>query len=63
MKFYTPKNLVKCYEFFSANREVLYNFTQTNTPGVPDGMTIDNEGMIWVTAFNGHQVGRIRRAK
>lgn len=66
-KFYYIDSLAYTVESFSydiktdelSDRTLLYNFTEAKVPGVPDGMTIDNEGMIWVTAFNGHQVLRI----
>ncbi|XP_065221321.1 regucalcin-like [Planococcus citri] len=66
-KFYYIDSLAYTVESFSydketdalSNRALIFNFTEARVPGVPDGMTIDNEGMIWVTAFNGHQVLRI----
>lgn len=33
-------------------------FTVSDQPGVPDGMTIDDEGMLWVAFFNGGKVVR-----
>ncbi|MCM2675351.1 SMP-30/gluconolactonase/LRE family protein [Alkalicoccobacillus plakortidis] len=36
------------------NRDVVYTFEETD--GFPDGMTIDQEGMLWVAMYNGWQV-------
>ncbi len=35
---------------------MLCNFKEAGIPGVTDGMAIDDEDKLWVTAFDGHQV-------
>lgn len=40
----------------AANRSVFYDFTTDNIPGVPDGMTIDADGNLWIANYNGAQV-------
>lgn len=44
----------------SGNEKVLINFKDANIPGVPDGMAIDVEDKLWITAFRGHQVNIFR---
>lgn len=39
-----------------ANRRTVIDFT--NERGVPDGMTIDEEGMLWIAHWDGYQVSR-----
>lgn len=38
---------------FSANKKTIFSFKKNNIQGQPDGMTIDHEGMVWVTSFGG----------
>ncbi|TSB48117.1 SMP-30/gluconolactonase/LRE family protein [Alkalicoccobacillus porphyridii] len=39
------------------NKDVVYTFPETD--GHPDGMTIDEDGMLWVAMYNGWQVIQI----
>lgn len=39
-------------------RNKIVAFSVADQPGVPDGMTIDDEGMLWVAFFNGGKVVR-----
>lgn len=41
-----------------ANRRTAVDFTQTQQPGIPDGMAVDEEGMIWVTHWGGARLTR-----
>lgn len=41
-----------------SNRQTAVDFDKTNQPGVPDGMTVDAEGMIWVAHWGGARVTR-----
>lgn len=41
---------------FSANRKTAFEFDKYNIPGVPDGMTIDTDGNLWVAVFDGGRV-------
>ena len=40
------------------NRETTIDFKEDKTHGLPDGMTIDSEGKIWVAEFHGGCVCR-----
>ncbi|XP_060876107.1 regucalcin-like isoform X1 [Metopolophium dirhodum] len=40
----------------NANRKTFYDFKTDNIPGVPDGMTIDSNGDLWIANYNGAQV-------
>lgn len=40
-----------------SNQRVVYSFKEGD--GVPDGMTIDAEGMLWVAHWGGYKVSRI----
>lgn len=35
---------------------MIFDFEKYDIPGVPDGMTIDTEGNLWVAVFNGGRV-------
>jgi gluconolactonase len=35
------------------NRKVVFNLDLHNIPGVPDGMTMDTDGNLWVAVFDG----------
>ncbi|XP_004931346.1 regucalcin [Bombyx mori] len=41
------------------NRRTLFSFKANNVTGMPDGMTIDDEGNLWVACFNGGKVIKI----
>lgn len=57
----TPQGQVFAYDFepdtgnLSNSRTVI---TFPNGAGLPDGMTIDTEGMLWIGHFGGWQIGR-----
>jgi sugar lactone lactonase YvrE len=40
------------------NRRTVVDFSQAQQPGNPDGMTVDEEGMIWVAHWGGARVTR-----
>lgn len=40
----------------TANRRTFYDFKTDNIPGVPDGMTIDELGNLWIANYGGAQV-------
>ncbi|PSN54701.1 hypothetical protein C0J52_04891, partial [Blattella germanica] len=41
---------------WAANRRKVFNLTENNVPGLPDGMTMDNNGNLWVACFFGGRV-------
>ncbi|XP_022815254.1 regucalcin-like [Spodoptera litura] len=41
------------------NRRTLFSYQANNVSGVPDGMTIDTDGNLWVACFNGWKVIKI----
>ena len=58
--------------FISENERVLIDFKKENIEGGPDGMTIDNNGDLWIACYKGFQVrvcyrtllrGRLRRTE
>ncbi|WP_227990552.1 SMP-30/gluconolactonase/LRE family protein [Flavisolibacter ginsenosidimutans] len=57
----SPISEVRSYDYdigtgnFS-NKKVIINIPKED--GVPDGMTIDNEGMLWIAHWNGWQISR-----
>jgi len=42
-----------------SNKKTVFCFKKNKVEGLPDGMTIDTEGMLWVACFGGEQVLRI----
>ncbi|XP_071454559.1 regucalcin-like [Hetaerina americana] len=55
---------VDCFDFNggslnTASRRTIFDFEKNGIKGVPDGMTMDKEGKLWVACFNGYQVIRI----
>lgn len=42
--------------FFLANCKVAFDLDKHNIPGVPDGMTMDSDGNLWVAVFNGARI-------
>ncbi|CAG0905916.1 unnamed protein product [Cyprideis torosa] len=42
-----------------SNRRTLFNATEAGVAGAVDGMTIDNEGFLWVAMYGGFAVVRI----
>lgn len=63
-KFYyidSGVKLVFCYDFEPengaiSNRKILIDFKEEGAN--PDGMTVDEEGMLWIAHWGGHQVSR-----
>ena len=45
------------------NRRTAVDFSQAQQPGNPDGMTVDEEGMIWVAHWGGARVTRWNPSK
>ncbi|VVC39655.1 Six-bladed beta-propeller, TolB-like,SMP-30/Gluconolactonase/LRE-like region,Senescence marker [Cinara cedri] len=61
--YYTdsPTRQISVFDYNStvasiSNRRVFYDFKTDNIPGVPDGMTIDTDGNLWIANYNGGQV-------
>jgi sugar lactone lactonase YvrE len=57
----TPEKHILKFDFYPeegkvTNREVILKFQDED--GSPDGMCVDAEGMIWVSFYGGHKVGR-----
>lgn len=57
----TPTRQVCAYDYDKtegtiSNKRVVITIKEED--GFPDGMTIDNEGMLWIALFNGGGVGR-----
>lgn len=40
----------------AANEKVVFDLKENNVDGLPDGMTIDTDGNLWVACFYGSQV-------
>lgn len=56
-------NYVLCFTSilfpFPANKRIVFDLNKNNIPtGVPDGMTIDTDGNLWIAVFNGSVVSR-----
>lgn len=41
------------------NKKVIFDFERNNIPGIPDGMTIDSDGNLWVAVFSGARLLKI----
>ncbi|CAL1679218.1 unnamed protein product [Lasius platythorax] len=39
-----------------SNKRIVFDLSKTNVKGVPDGMTIDTNGNLWVAVYGGHHV-------
>jgi len=39
-----------------ANKRIVFDFNTTHFSGVPDGMTIDADGNLWIALYGGHHV-------
>jgi len=39
-----------------ANRRPVFEFSKNGIAGIPDGMTIDTNGHLWLAVFNGHKI-------
>lgn len=63
-KFYYIDSLKKTVDQFDvdleagiiSNRQPIFTFDKHNIAGVPDGMTIDADGNLWVAVFDGYKV-------
>lgn len=42
-----------------ANGQVIFDLKENNLPGLPDGMTIDKDGNLWVAVYNGARVIKV----
>lgn len=40
-------------DFIAGNCKPIFNLDDYDIPGVPDGMTIDTDGNLWVAVFDG----------
>lgn len=49
--------------FFSGNRRIAFDFKKNNVEGLPDGMTIDTDGNLWIACFDGSQVIKVDPVK
>ena len=59
----TPTMKVSAFDYSLAtgaieNRRTAVDFVQNNQPGSPDGMAVDEEGMIWVAHWGGARLTR-----
>lgn len=41
---------------FLANKRIVFDLNKANITGVPDGMTIDTNGNLWIALYGGHHV-------
>lgn len=41
---------------FLANKRIVFDLNKINMEGVPDGMTIDTDGNLWIAVYGGHHV-------
>ncbi|KAF5304483.1 hypothetical protein FQA39_LY09679 [Lamprigera yunnana] len=60
----SPLRTVDQYDFNMgkeeiSNKKVVFDLEKHNIPGVPDGMTIDSDGNLWVAVFNGSRILKI----
>lgn len=44
---------------FTANRRPIFTLKNHGIDGLPDGMTIDKDGNLWIAVFNGYKVIKI----
>ena len=57
----TPTQKVQCYQFDEEKAEIVFEKTAIEIPkesGSPDGMAIDEEGMLWIAHYGGSGVYR-----
>lgn len=57
----SPEQSVKAFDFDVQSGEIRNSRTVIDIPvaeGIPDGMTIDREGMLWVALWGGYKVAR-----
>ncbi|KAJ9573767.1 hypothetical protein L9F63_008850, partial [Diploptera punctata] len=60
----SPKFTVDVFDFDAktakiSNRRVAFDLVKNGIEGLPDGMTIDTEGKLWVAVFNASGVIRV----
>lgn len=60
----TPTRKVAAFDYEPingtiSNRRVAFDLQKSNVPGIPDGMTIDRNGNIWVALYNGGGVANV----
>ncbi|XP_063832381.1 regucalcin-like [Ostrinia nubilalis] len=60
----TPTRNIDVFDFaledgIIRNRRTLFSFQANNVTGLPDGMTIDSDGNLWVACYNGGKVIKI----
>jgi gluconolactonase len=46
-----------------SNRKVWFTLQKLSIPGIPDGMTIDSDGNLWVAVFGGGRVLKVDGSK
>lgn len=54
----TPTLQVAAFDFEPingtiSNKRIVFDFQKNNVSGIPDGMTIDTDGHLWIAAYNG----------
>nr|XP_003701165.1 PREDICTED: regucalcin-like [Megachile rotundata] len=54
----TPTRQVAAFDFDSingiiSNKRIAFDFKKYNISGIPDGMTIDTDGHLWIAVYNG----------
>ncbi|XP_033223874.1 regucalcin-like [Belonocnema kinseyi] len=57
----TPTRQIAAFDYNKfdgtiSNKRIVFDVVQNNLPGVPDGMTIDSDGNLWIALFGGSQV-------
>lgn len=50
---------MEIYKFIVANRKIIFKFSEVGVDGVPDGMTIDTNGHLWIACFGGFKIIKI----
>ncbi|XP_049884815.1 regucalcin-like [Pectinophora gossypiella] len=60
----TPTRNVDVFDFELAtgsirNRRTLFSFQANNVTGLPDGMTIDTDGNLWIACYDGGKVIKV----
>ncbi|XP_071559184.1 regucalcin isoform X1 [Temnothorax nylanderi] len=57
----TPTRMVAAYDYDPnngkiSNKRIVFDLNKTDLKGVPDGMTIDSDGNLWIALFGGQHV-------
>ncbi|XP_037962670.2 regucalcin [Plutella xylostella] len=60
----TPTRNIDVFDFdldtgMIRNRRTIFSFESNNVTGLPDGMTIDTDGNLWIACFNGGKVIKV----